>query len=1035
MIYTFYSYKGGVGRSMALVNVAELIYRAGLNVIMVDWDLEAPGLEKFYPDLSEQVLSSPGIIDLLVSYKEKAIRYRPDSQEPLLAAGDVTSLLIDMHPDADEPGQLRLLPAGMRANERFLEYANRVKTFDWQDFYHNWEGEVYFEWLRNQLLGAADVVLIDSRTGVTEMGGVCTYQLADVVVMLCAPNAQNIDGTLQMLSSFTDTRLTDLRHGRKLVPLVIPARVERVSELTKLNTFRQEFTSRFQRHLPADLQDDPDAFIRFEIPYVPLYAFEEIVAVDQSTTKQRAVEMELAYSSILLAMANLAASDSVLKTQLGPRLSELVEADTLRMSQEQARIEQIQWLTALGDYAKAYALSEQGQAAAVSQQSVRSFSGLRSDIASRWVQQMLERYRAAIEENLGDDALRPLVVEIGRLANLELPLTVDLARDLTRAQEESRRRLRYLETWQQIAKQREQGRLLEALRLATSAYEMSEPEDSKQIEDLIESLQSDLLRYQQAEKAIDTARKLTQQGQFEAAVTELSRLEISPWLENDFRKLLALLTPLAQAEASQMREDWRQALALYRGVEDTNVELSRVLAQRIEQCQAMLISRLKSQVTDALQATPPNTTFAAEQLNLADQEGWYSPRSRAEADVAQLHHELRAHQLMLDAVAMLEESPRRPKEAMACLVEANQHALSDYSARRVQEGRQLVQIADRIDKAVDRQDETELKAAWSMLGSLNTPLAPPLLLANLKRELEMALEDVERKKQRKKAEDLVARGLKWLEEDDFGTAASCFQQALDVYPESDVARNGRIQALRKAGEYSERAGEYDVAASHYEDLLRLDPQNSVVQRRLTNLQQRLDQERSELRRRKRRLYLGILFAAYLMVILTGGLLFLTNRFTDISLIANPTVTSTATSTVTSTATNTPTATVTPTSTPFPSPTESDPLAGVPEPFLGQTRTETTVYSSATGDSVVGSLSPSTTVNLCALAGTRYLISLGPCDLSEPLGWVDVFAIQSLSSLPFPAELVTPMPSATPTVTPSPTSTSVVTPTVVTTPTP
>ena len=48
LIYTFYSYKGGVGRSMALANVAEYFYLKGLRVVMVDWDLEAPGLESFF---------------------------------------------------------------------------------------------------------------------------------------------------------------------------------------------------------------------------------------------------------------------------------------------------------------------------------------------------------------------------------------------------------------------------------------------------------------------------------------------------------------------------------------------------------------------------------------------------------------------------------------------------------------------------------------------------------------------------------------------------------------------------------------------------------------------------------------------------------------------------------------------------------------------------------------------------------------------------------------------------------------------------
>lgn len=203
MIYTFYSYKGGVGRSMALVNVAELMCRVGRNVIMVDWDLEAPGLEKFYPELADQVLQKPGIIDLLTSYKEKAARFRPDSSDPLLSPDDVSSLLIDMHPHESTQGKVWLLPAGRRASEQFVDYANRVKMFDWQDFYQNWEGEVYFEWLRRRLNDLADAVLIDSRTGVTEMGGVCAYQLADTVVMFCSANEQNMDGTLRMVKSFS----------------------------------------------------------------------------------------------------------------------------------------------------------------------------------------------------------------------------------------------------------------------------------------------------------------------------------------------------------------------------------------------------------------------------------------------------------------------------------------------------------------------------------------------------------------------------------------------------------------------------------------------------------------------------------------------------------------------------------------------------------------------------------------------------------------------------------------------------------------
>lgn len=307
MIYTFYSYKGGVGRSMALVNVAELMYRAGLKVLMVDWDLEAPGLERFYPSKIKRVLDSPGIIDMLLDYKDKASRYKPDSGISLFPVHNVRDYLIDMYPETYDSGGLWLLPAGRRDENHFFEYANRIKSFDWQDFYQHWEGEVYFEWLRKELDSIADAVLIDSRTGVTEMGGVCTYQLADVVVMLCAANDQNIDGTLQLVKSFSDPRLPQLRYGRELATLVVPARIERLAETKVLNKFRKRFAQCFAQYVPGELRGDAANFVQLEIPYVPLYAFEEIIAVNQSETLERAVEMEQAYTRLLQVLSRLAA--------------------------------------------------------------------------------------------------------------------------------------------------------------------------------------------------------------------------------------------------------------------------------------------------------------------------------------------------------------------------------------------------------------------------------------------------------------------------------------------------------------------------------------------------------------------------------------------------------------------------------------------------------------------------------------------------------------------------------------------------------
>jgi MinD-like ATPase involved in chromosome partitioning or flagellar assembly len=58
-IITFYSYKGGTGRTMALANAAWVLASNGKRVLMIDWDLEAPGLHRyFHPFLTDKRLAT-----------------------------------------------------------------------------------------------------------------------------------------------------------------------------------------------------------------------------------------------------------------------------------------------------------------------------------------------------------------------------------------------------------------------------------------------------------------------------------------------------------------------------------------------------------------------------------------------------------------------------------------------------------------------------------------------------------------------------------------------------------------------------------------------------------------------------------------------------------------------------------------------------------------------------------------------------------------------------------------------------------------
>src|SRR2546423_14252158 len=122
-IITFYSYKGDTGRSMALANVACLLARQGKRVLMIDWDLEAPGLHRYFHSWPSQKAfdAQPGLIEMFWDIFEaptSALQSSSDA-EAFLRAGLEECILATNVPE------LFLLKAG-----RFdQDYSQRVTDF------------------------------------------------------------------------------------------------------------------------------------------------------------------------------------------------------------------------------------------------------------------------------------------------------------------------------------------------------------------------------------------------------------------------------------------------------------------------------------------------------------------------------------------------------------------------------------------------------------------------------------------------------------------------------------------------------------------------------------------------------------------------------------------------------------------------------------------------------------------------------------------------------------------------------------------
>jgi tetratricopeptide (TPR) repeat protein/MinD-like ATPase involved in chromosome partitioning or flagellar assembly len=274
-IITFYSYKGGTGRSMAVANVAWILASSGKRVLTVDWDLEAPGLHRYYaPFLSDKDLTgSEGLIDLLIEFRDAtAISHDGAGKANWHEAyADVSAYVVSLDWDFPGGGTLDLLPAGRQG----ASYSARVNSFDWEEFYERRGGGVFLEAVKERMRADYDYVLIDSRTGVSDTSGICTVQMPDAVVVCFTLNNQGVKGSAAVAHSIYEQRL---RKGREIAIFPVLMRVEPF-EKTKLD-LRREYAKELFKLFPSHLA--PQSRAQFQedtqVKYLPYYAYEEILA-------------------------------------------------------------------------------------------------------------------------------------------------------------------------------------------------------------------------------------------------------------------------------------------------------------------------------------------------------------------------------------------------------------------------------------------------------------------------------------------------------------------------------------------------------------------------------------------------------------------------------------------------------------------------------------------------------------------------------------------------------------------------------------
>jgi len=263
---------------MALANVAWILASNGRRVLTVDWDLEAPGLHRYFSPflLDKELSSSEGLIDLVTDFAteamsgEKGEERNKDWYKPFANILRYAASLDWEFPNA---AVLDFIPAGRQGSS----YSLRVNSFNWENFYDRLGGGVLVEAAKQKMREEYDYILIDSRTGVSDVSGICTVQMPDILVVCFTLNNQSIEGASAVAASVDAQRRSESGEPQVRV-FPVPMRVEKF-EKEKLEVAREIARARFDRflwHVPANQR--ATYWGEVETFYEPFYAYEEVLA-------------------------------------------------------------------------------------------------------------------------------------------------------------------------------------------------------------------------------------------------------------------------------------------------------------------------------------------------------------------------------------------------------------------------------------------------------------------------------------------------------------------------------------------------------------------------------------------------------------------------------------------------------------------------------------------------------------------------------------------------------------------------------------
>lgn len=210
-----FSIKGGVGRTTAFALWAWSLARTGKKIVLIDLDLEAPGVAGLL--LDEDHMPDYGLMDWLV----EALNGQAD-------ASLLGECLADWSLARDEPGRIQILPA---FGKKTCEYVNKLgriymPTFSTDTGKFSGLAErlnLLLEQLAN-LSDKPDLVMLDSRAGLHDIGSAAVTRLGAEVFMFARDDHQSWQAYRHLFGHLNKSRSvaigmddTDLRWRIKMI--------------------------------------------------------------------------------------------------------------------------------------------------------------------------------------------------------------------------------------------------------------------------------------------------------------------------------------------------------------------------------------------------------------------------------------------------------------------------------------------------------------------------------------------------------------------------------------------------------------------------------------------------------------------------------------------------------------------------------------------------------------------------------------------------------------------------------------------------